>query len=226
MAANEYHNFSTPNGYSSHRQNDHALPPLPIPTSTFSSYDPSQAQTPLSPFDSPTHDPHLIQRYQSRQSPANEREYFGESHGPNSYTDDIPLRSHAQPQTIGDGAAQGDGYPSQEGPTVPQKERKMRPSRRRRKKTGFFSGKVPWVVYGLTLIQVTVFIAEIVRNGKLHRSLYWMSLLRDTSNPDQISDRNTSTSKSHAWSFYLCTHQHGCKVCALHATHTICARLE
>ena len=188
MAANDYHNFSTPNGYSSRRQYDHALPPLPIPTSRFSSYAPSQAQSPLSPFDSPVHDPHSAQRHQSRQSLGNEGEYFGDSRGANPYTDDIPLRSHAQPQRVGDGKMEAGEYPSHEDPTLPRKERKMRQSRRRRKKTGFFSGKVPWVVYGLTLIQITVFIAEIVRNCKLHPFLCMTSLLKGISNPHQISN--------------------------------------
>ena len=38
---------------------------------------------------------------------------------------------------------------------------------RRRRKRGFFGAeKIPWVVYTLTLIQVCVFIAELVKNGE------------------------------------------------------------
>ena len=37
---------------------------------------------------------------------------------------------------------------------------------RRRRKHPFFGGKIPWVVYTLTLIQVCVFIAELVKNGE------------------------------------------------------------
>lgn len=37
--------------------------------------------------------------------------------------------------------------------------------KRKKKKKGWFKGKVPWVVYLLTTIQVGVFIGELVKNG-------------------------------------------------------------
>jgi hypothetical protein len=38
--------------------------------------------------------------------------------------------------------------------------------KKRRKKAGFFSGKVPWFVYFITMVQITVFIVEIIKNCK------------------------------------------------------------
>ena len=35
-----------------------------------------------------------------------------------------------------------------------------------KKKRGWFAKPIPYVVYTLTLIQIIVFIAEIVKNGK------------------------------------------------------------
>lgn len=37
---------------------------------------------------------------------------------------------------------------------------------KKRRKHGFFGGKIPWVVYIFTLIQVGVFIGELVKNGR------------------------------------------------------------
>jgi len=39
-------------------------------------------------------------------------------------------------------------------------------SRKKRKRKGLFSGRIPWFVYFLTLVQITVFIVEIVKNCK------------------------------------------------------------
>jgi membrane associated rhomboid family serine protease len=39
--------------------------------------------------------------------------------------------------------------------------------RRRKKKKGWFSGRVTWVVYTLTLVQIGVFVGELIKNGIL-----------------------------------------------------------
>jgi hypothetical protein len=83
------------------------------------------------------------------------------------FRDDIPLRTKTEQRQ--DSHDSGDMERKQ----ANMEERKVedpeaRPRRKRRKipeKKGFFSGKVPWVVYGLTLIQLSVFIAELVKNG-------------------------------------------------------------
>lgn len=38
----------------------------------------------------------------------------------------------------------------------------------RRQKKGFFKKKLAWVTYTLTLVQIVVFIVELVKNGTLH----------------------------------------------------------
>jgi hypothetical protein len=37
-----------------------------------------------------------------------------------------------------------------------------------RRREGWFSGRITWVVYTMTVIQLAVFIAELVKNGKVH----------------------------------------------------------
>lgn len=39
------------------------------------------------------------------------------------------------------------------------------PGEKRRKKEGWFSGRITWVVYFLTLVQIGVFVGEIIKNG-------------------------------------------------------------
>lgn len=38
--------------------------------------------------------------------------------------------------------------------------------RRRRQKDGWFTGRITWVVYFLTVVQLIVFLAEIIKNGE------------------------------------------------------------
>ena len=44
-------------------------------------------------------------------------------------------------------------------------DRPSRSAARKPKRRGFFGGKIPWVVYALTIIQVAVFIGELARSG-------------------------------------------------------------
>ena len=37
--------------------------------------------------------------------------------------------------------------------------------RRRKEKEGWFTGKITWVVFACTIVQIAVFIAMLVRNG-------------------------------------------------------------
>ncbi|KAH7041999.1 rhomboid family membrane protein [Macrophomina phaseolina] len=45
--------------------------------------------------------------------------------------------------------------------------RRDRSRRHKKKKDGWFSGKIPWVVYTLTVVQIAVFIGEVIRNAVL-----------------------------------------------------------
>ena len=51
-------------------------------------------------------------------------------------------------------------------PPSPEAEINSELLKPKRRKKGFFSGKIPWVVYATTLVQITVFIAEIIKNCK------------------------------------------------------------
>lgn len=41
-----------------------------------------------------------------------------------------------------------------------------RKKRRRKVKEGWFKGKITWVVYVVSVVELVVFIAEIIKNGK------------------------------------------------------------
>ena len=78
------------------------------------------------------------------------------------YDDDIPLQPHP-PET-----PQKDYNPivGRLQPSDPEFDERSLPARRHeRRKRGPFDGRVPWVVYFLTLVQVSVFIGELARNG-------------------------------------------------------------
>lgn len=85
---------------------------------------------------------------------------------PSRFSDTIPLTNH---QTINTNQHdsrthlnQYDNSPESETapPLLPSQKQKQK------KKKGFFSGKIPWVVYVVSLVQITVFIVEIVQNCK------------------------------------------------------------
>lgn len=80
------------------------------------------------------------------------------------YSDDIPLTQHSRPSVSEIESAQKPrGYVGESGLPEEPRPRKRRP--REPEKKGFFSGKTPWVVYAFTIIQVAVFLAELVKNG-------------------------------------------------------------
>ena len=109
----------------------------------------------------------------SQTSFASDSAYYGAGQGgrvpePGAYADDTPLRPHprkkdsedwmAQNQQhyrldhVGDAAERGKGGKGGRG--------------RKTRRSGFFSGKIPWVVYVLSVVQIGVFIGEIVKNCK------------------------------------------------------------
>lgn len=84
------------------------------------------------------------------------------------YTDDIPLRPRPPPKDSEDQRGQDPrrGYSNEDGNFMGSVKHRDPESRQRQKRSGMFRGKVPWVVYILTLIQVSVFIAELAKNGE------------------------------------------------------------
>lgn len=77
----------------------------------------------------------------------------------------IPL--HAQQPKLDASPSRYNGDPEGQAPLVggPGGMRRER-SRRQQKKGGWFSGRITWVVFTLTVVQIAVFIGEIIRNGR------------------------------------------------------------
>ncbi len=168
MAANDYYNHASQG--KSGRAHNYNAPLPPLPTSSPSYPTAKQSQSPTSPFDDSTY-PSYPQRSQT--SFASDSAYYGARQGgrveeSSTFADDRPLRPqtqkkpsddwvpHSQQQyrldDVGDAAERGKGG----------KGSRSRGKRRR----GFFTGQIPWVVYILTVVQVGVFIGEIVKNGR------------------------------------------------------------
>ena len=165
MAANEYYSSSFPS-----RREDAPLPPVPS-----SSPGPRPANsTPnvnISPVASPFDD-RAYPEYPAASKPTQQNfgdtGYYGASeqtqnpHNSDPFIDQnaIPLQPQSyNPKMEGSPTrynADPEGrYPLNGGGTMGQ----------RRKKKGWFSGKVTWVCYILTTVQVAVFIGELIRNG-------------------------------------------------------------
>jgi hypothetical protein len=159
MAANDYYNTSFPaNGqHPQHGNSNNApLPPLPGNQST-------QSISPVpSPFDDHRYEYSSSQNLTQHQQPPagyGDTGYYGASsknHTPQGYQPDpfadhnaIPLRSQSTKihrlNTDPEGH-RGGGTPH--------------------KKKGWFSGRVTWVVYILTTVQVAVFVGELIKNGE------------------------------------------------------------
>ncbi|KIW99970.1 uncharacterized protein Z518_10898 [Rhinocladiella mackenziei CBS 650.93] len=91
---------------------------------------------------------------------------YYEPHDPSrdsQYSDSIPLKQNTNvnidQEHLGNQHTQ---YPpSPDSQTLPP----SLPRSNGKKKKGFFSGKIPWVVYTLSLVQITVFIVEIIKNS-------------------------------------------------------------
>lgn len=101
-------------------------------------------------------------------------------HGPGAYGQQRPLNSdpfvdnnaiplHAQNPKNDASPSRYNADPEGHSPLVggPDGMRRSH-SRRHKKKNGWFTGKIPWVVYTLTVFQIGVFVGEIIKNGK-HR---------------------------------------------------------
>ena len=73
----------------------------------------------------------------------------------------IPLKANTQYGNNPDWMRQQTQYPPSPGGLEDSRQRDSR------KKKGFFSKKIAWVTYLLTLAQIIVFIVELVKNGEL-----------------------------------------------------------
>jgi len=167
MAANDYYDTSSE---PSRKRVDAPLPPVPYPYSSYTSNPQQhQASSISSPYEDSSYRPHGRQNSPSLTS--NHAHYNSGDGGhelePGSYSDNIPLRpqlrksssdllnSHYRPSDA-EGARP---------PPGPRKKSRTGATRRKAKK-GLWSGRIPFVVYFLTLVQVIVFIAELVKSGR------------------------------------------------------------
>jgi hypothetical protein len=162
---------SAPHNNPSQRQrSDIALTPPPI--SSYAAYRGESLQrndSPLTPYsDSPSFES------QSRNG-GHDRRFYGVGGGgrindSGGFGEDIPLRPRSEQNAPGSESPQHDGSGGDKALPPPaghrRRKRRREPERKKGIK-GFFQGKVPWVVYIFTLVQVTVFIVEIVKNCTL-----------------------------------------------------------
>ncbi|KAH7385908.1 rhomboid family-domain-containing protein [Pyrenochaeta sp. MPI-SDFR-AT-0127] len=159
MAANDYYNTSYGQQPS---RTDAPLPAVP-----------NHPQHPVSPVSSPFNDDHTYHSsgaqggypdtsYSNFNSTSNLNTGQGRYDTPGHHSDPfadqnaIPLQS--QPKMDNGSPTQYNADPERFGAGV---------EKRRKKKKGWFSGRVTWVVYILTTVQIGVFVGELIKNGIL-----------------------------------------------------------
>lgn len=108
------------------------------------------------------------------QHPAHSHQTLASDHSPypaggrgneaDSYSENIPLNSHAPYPYPNNPPPEWMRQPSHYPPSPEMGEPPVEGAGRRQKK-GFFKKKLAWVTYTLTLIQIVVFIVELVKNG-------------------------------------------------------------
>ena len=147
MAANDYYNDAT-----NYYRPD--LPPSNNHYEAYSSKTPYSSSTIDHTFGPTEHTPSNadLRFYESSQPPEPPKK--------EPYSDSIPMKPSTMIRTsVQDFSKQDTQYPPS-----PENHTNSELLRPRRKKKGFFSGKIPWVVYTATLVQITVFIVEIIKN--------------------------------------------------------------
>ena len=195
MAANYYYNPSsrqdqTPQPYYqsyspqpplSSAPSYHSQPPSLHPS--LPSRNPSVA-SPVSPFEAPFDD-HVYpaggsdgqHRMDSQSTLGADSRYYGQGGGgrqdsTTSFRDDIPLRDHPGAPSKSNFEGNDHVYDASDPTAPPHLMEEARPKRRSRldfvKKP---KGRIPWVTYILTTVQVAVFIAEIAKNGTTPTSI-------------------------------------------------------
>lgn len=154
MAFNPYHN-PDPDPHRYTRREDAPLPPLPTSTAAGRPYahvDTYHGNGDLSPITSPFEDRAFEYPDYPRPIPTNQQPGYHED--PFADLNAVPMHKMKIDATAVESPMEGD-------------ERALGDTGRRRKRNkAWYKGKVTWVVYILTFIQVVVFVVEIIRNGK------------------------------------------------------------
>jgi hypothetical protein len=177
MAANDYYNttYSASGALPPPHSPTHSDPPLPPVPGTN-----NHSQQGVSPITSPFDDSnrydypsttHLAHTNTTNSSAYTDTAYHG-SETPHNYNSryDPPANHQSDPfgdhsaiplqnqGKMGEGAASAAVYGA-------DPERRYTGEKRRKKKKGWFSGRITWVVYTLTAVQIGVFVGEIIKNG-------------------------------------------------------------
>ena len=162
MATSDSYNSS----YPGQRREEAPLPPLPSSAFGYTNHHHHhQFSTVMSSSENSSHRPG---GRRSDPSLGSNSEYYrpgGENpfEDPTHYSDDIPLRQNPR-----DGnAASSSPYSPQHGSNGVEnmQAREHRRGRTPKKKSRFFKRTTPWAVYFFTAVQITVFIAELIKNG-------------------------------------------------------------
>ena len=171
MAANDYYSGYAP--YNTQPHDDRYWSPQPGVPSPGPTHTPTPGPLPgsfgpTSPNPSPS-------PYDTRYSVASDHDYpaGGRLQGGDQYTDDIPLKPNAPPAAGRPEWMEGDtrysphSHSPEPNQSVPLHDPLEGTGRRKRARKGFWGKKIPWVVYLISVVQVAVFIAELVKNGEL-----------------------------------------------------------
>jgi hypothetical protein len=113
-----------------------------------------------------------VQQYDSQTSLGGDSRYYGQGgrlDQSQSYQDNIPLRDHP-------------GIPGKDNNSTDHVYDAPVPAQLEQGRKNRFSGmgmlgskngkRIPWLVYILTTVQVAVFIAEIVKNGRFYKTIF------------------------------------------------------
>jgi hypothetical protein len=194
MASHDYYNSypQQDTSYASGGRSNQPLPPIPSSPSTRPQkpYIETSGISPQSPFHDDAY-PAYPPPSQSHSHMPDYAERPSYSHDPFRDSNAIPLQSQTSLKKPGayvsTSPTSAMGEAEQQYP--PRRSDKRRPSTRRKKEQGWFRGKITWAVFVLTLVQFTVFIVEIVRNGMRHLHFKSSSILtRRNSTTNRLPD--------------------------------------
>lgn len=150
MAANEYYSSQSSQPYTRPQYVD-TRPQGPAPA--LAPYNPSYSSSSIDQSR-----PSLVSAADDRRNDYDNASRYSQ------FSDTIPLKNQQSINTNQDAwrtqPNQFDNSP--ESQTAPP----LLPKQKPQKKKGFFSRKIPWVVYVVSLVQITIFIAEIIQNCK------------------------------------------------------------
>lgn len=166
MAANDYYHSTG----QSHANNEAPLPPVPS-NHTQHSVSPVSA----SPFDDRPYPQnsssgalggfpeHYSNTEYNPPSQFNSNPQMNNGRHPDPFADQNAIPLQHQPKMGEHSSTQYNEDPERYGLGV-ESARKHR----KKKKEGWFSGRITWVVYILTTVQIAVFVGELVKNGRLY----------------------------------------------------------